>query len=66
VRFASALFQCQFQEASKRLASQAKLIANLKMNSQLESIKSFMPNNAPLIGGWSKDFQSTVIRRVQS
>jgi hypothetical protein len=48
---ASALFYCGFAEKARDLAAQASLLASLHMNQQLDSLKSFLPNLVPLIGG---------------
>jgi hypothetical protein len=48
---ASALFYCGFKTAARRLAAQASLLAPLHRMAQIESLKGFMPNNVPSIGG---------------
>ena len=48
---ASALFYCGFDLQARDLAAQAPLLAPLCMNSQLDNLRTFLPNLVPLIGG---------------
>jgi len=48
---ANALFYCGFDLKARDLAAQASLLAPLNMASQLEAVKTFLPNLVPLIGG---------------
>jgi hypothetical protein len=48
---ANALFYCGFDLEARDLAAQAPLLAHLNMAAQLESMKGFLPNLVPLIGG---------------
>ena len=48
---ASALFYCGFVKEARRLAAQASLLAPLHRMAQIESLRTFMPNLVPSIGG---------------
>jgi len=48
---ASALFYCGFTEEARELAQQAPDLAKLHMKTQVESLRSFMGNLVPPIGG---------------